>query len=178
MRRKDRAMTKKRAWQIVDEAPFAVLSMNCPETGPYGLAISPVRLGENIYIHGAPQGKKIDCLSANARVSMVFVGKVRVPSAISPETYREYQEKGHLPKLMSSKFTTEYESAIIRGKAIPVEEDKEKREVLRAISQRYTPGNMAYADQAIDMSLKRTAVFRIELEEISGKEKVLDPSLR
>ena len=70
-------------------------------------------------------------------------------------------------------FTTGYESACIRGIAEEVISDEEKIEALRLLCERHTPSNMAAFDQAVKASLKRTAVWRVTITEISGKRKVL-----
>ena len=57
-------------------------------------------------------------------------------------------------------FTTGYESACIRG-------------IAELLCERHTPSNMAAFDQAVKASLKRTAVWRVTITEISGKRKVL-----
>lgn len=178
MRRKDRKIDEDVAWRIVDKAEYAVMSMVDYEGHPYGVPISPARIGEMLYIHGARQGKKMGCLHAHKEVSLCFVGDVRVPSPISDAQILEHRVYNKLAALMSSKFTTEYESVIISAEASLVSDEMEKRQALRAISQRYTPENMAYADEAIDLSLIRTAIFRLKVRSITGKHKILAENMR
>ena len=71
-------------------------------------------------------------------------------------------------------FTTEFESAIVRGVAVEVEDDAEKVHALRLLCQRHTSTNMAEFDDAIVKSLSRTAIWRIDISEISGKRKKYD----
>ncbi len=49
-----------------------------------------------------------------------------------------------------------------------------KIHALRLICQRHTPANMAEFDEAIRRSLPRTAIWRIEIREITGKRKKFD----
>ena len=58
MRREDRARDADFAWAVFDQASHSVLSMRDGEGG-YGVPISPARIGEAVYFHGAPEGKKL-----------------------------------------------------------------------------------------------------------------------
>ncbi len=71
------------------------------------------------------------------------------------------------------KFTTAFESAVVKGKAEQVTDSQEKIEALRAICLRYTPENMAQFGQAIAHSLNVTDVWRISMDEVTGKAKVV-----
>ena len=115
------------------------------ETGvPYAVPLSIARMGDKIYFHCAYEGEKVEVLKYNSKVCVVCVGRVE------PAT---------------DKFTTAYESAIIRGTAMQVDDITEKVNALRAICQRYTPLNMAAFDRAIEKSLTRTAVWSITIED-------------
>ena len=76
----------------------------------------------------------------------------------------------------TDKFTTEFESAVIRGNACEVTDDDEKIHALRLICQRHTPANMEQFDAAIEKSLARTGVWKIDIAEITGKRKKYDSS--
>lgn len=153
MRRKDREMSREFALDVVDKCEYAVISMIEPEGLPYCLPITIARDGEYVYFHCGPEGLKVDCLKANPEVCMTCVG----------DTQRA-----------TDKFTTEFESAVLRGKAEEVLEDDEKVHALRIICERHTPANMAEFDKAIEKSLFRTAVWRIRIREITGKRKKYD----
>lgn len=149
MRRADREMPKEFALEIVDKCPYAIISMIDCDT-PYAVPVSIARSGDSIYFHCAKEGRKTNVLTSYPRVSIVCVGNV-TPS--------------------SDKFTTEYESAIIAGNARQVIKDEEKVKALRLICERYTPSNMDKFDTAIEKSLSRTAVWKVDIVSISGKRK-------
>lgn len=153
MRRKDREMPKEFAECIADKCEYAVLSMVDTLNMPYCVPISIVREGEHIYFHSALDGFKIDCLRRNANVCIACVG----------DTYRPH-----------NKFTTEYESAIIKGVAVEITDNAEKIHALKKLCERHTPTNMDNFDTAIENSLFRTAVWRIDVTEITGKRKKYD----
>lgn len=150
MRRTDREMGKDFALEIADKCEFASLSMLTPSNSPYCIPLSIVREENAIYFHCAKNGLKTDCLKTNPQVCLVCVG----------DTLRA-----------ESEFTTEYESAIIRGRAQEILKDEDKIHALRLLCERHTPANMAAFDEAIQGSLHRTAVWRIEITEITGKRK-------
>jgi hypothetical protein len=74
-------------------------------------------------------------------------------------------------QVQQDRFTTLYESAVAFGTAMEVTVDGEKIEALRLLCQRHTPGNMENFDRAIDASLQRTAIWKIDVETITGKAK-------
>lgn len=152
MRRKDREKDEAFALQMVDKCKFATVAMVTPEGKPYCVPLSIVRVGNLIYFHSAMKGEKIDNLKANPQICMACVGDVEP---------------------LKDKFTTAFESAVVKGKAEQVTDSQEKIEALRAICLRYTPENMAQFDQAIAHSLNVTDVWRISMDEVTGKAKVV-----
>lgn len=153
MRRKDREMDKDFALYVTDKCEYAHMAMITPDGKPYCVPISIVRDGNFIYFHTAKAGGKIEALSKNPYVCLSCVG----------DTLRA-----------KDKFTTEFESSIIRGTAVEVTDDEEKIHALRILSIRHTPTNMAEFDDAISKSLNRTGVWKIEIEDITGKRKKYD----
>lgn len=148
MRRKDRERDAAFAWEVFERAPFAVLSLR-DGAGGYGVPISPARIGEAVYFHCAQTGKKLDCLAQWPQASLTAC------EAIGPDY-----------------FGYKYRSAILRGEVFPVEDEAEKVEALRAISQRYCPGDMADFDAYIAPRMKVTAIYRMDVAEITGKERM------
>lgn len=153
MRRKDREMPPEFAYYVADKCEYASLSMVDIKGNPYCVPITIARDDRNIYFHSAQDGAKIRCLKNNPLICMVCVG----------DTFRT-----------PDNFTTEFESAIIRGIASEVTEDREKIHALRLICQRHTPANMHRFDAAVEKSLSRTAVWKLEIQEITGKRKKYD----
>lgn len=150
MRRKDRQMPEEFAWQVVDKCEYAFLAMTAEDGSPYGLPVTIVRDGDAVYFHSAMEGRKVRCLRQHPSVCLTCVGDTQV---------------------QQDRFTTLYESAVAFGTACEVTEDAEKIKALRLLYQRHTPENMAGFDAAVQASLKRTAIWRITVEEITGKAK-------
>lgn len=150
MRRKDRQMPEEFAWEVVDKCEYAFLAMTAEEGSPYGLPVTIVRAGNAVYFHSAMEGRKVTCLRLHPRVCLTCVG----------DTERQ-----------KDRFTTLFESAVAFGTAAEVTEEAEKIKALRLLCQRHTPSNMGAFDKAVAASLKRTAIWKITVEEISGKAK-------
>lgn len=152
MRRKERQATQEQATLWLRESEFAVLCMNDADGKPYGVPISPVLVDNTVYFHCAPDGKKLECIAFQPDVCLVCADGV-VPI---PEQY-----------------STAFHSAIAFGTASIVQDEAEKIEALRLICEKYAASNMAGFDEAISRSLHRTWIVRIDLSQITGKQKKL-----
>lgn len=169
MRRKDREMDSQFGRQIIDKADYGVLSMIDDEK-PYGLPLSIVRNEDVLYFHSAKEGRKVEVLGNNSNVSVVFVGDNKIPE-YSPTQLEEIENDA--TKAMQL-FTTEFESAIVTGTVDLVVDEAEKIEAMRLICEKYTPDKMRHFDSAIHSGLKRTNVYRIEIDNIAAKRKKYD----
>lgn len=112
---------------------------------PYVLPLNFVRQGQAIYIHCDLQGRKLDCIRQNPRVAFTLMTDVTIDR---------------------KKSTTYFKSLCGKGTACIIEDEAEKGRVLDAIAQRYA----ALCPQpAPKSSIKRTAIVRIDIEELTGK---------
>lgn len=147
MRRSDREISIFQTRQILEKAEYGVLSMASPDGEPYGVPMNFSFEKDCIYFHCAPEGKKIDLLCANERVSFCVVGRT---------------------ELMPEKFGTKYESVICTG---IVEEifDEEKREGLVMLVRKYAPDHFQKGLDYIDKLIDTARVFKINLETLTGK---------
>ena len=147
MRRNDRAIGIEEARSLLEAAEYGVLSMAGPDGVPHGIPLNFSLAGDSIYFHCAPEGKKIDILSANTRVSFCVVGSTQV---------------------LPDKFGTKYESAIATGL---VEElfDAEKQQGLVLLVKKYSPDHVKEGLEYIDQLIAKAKVFKIRLESITGK---------
>lgn len=138
------------ALELADICSYGTVAMTDESGLPYAVALSLVRDGKCLYFHCAMEGKKTDSLRKNPRVCVSFVDGVEA---------------------VLGKFTTRYKSAVMRGTAYEVCGRKEKIQALRILCEKLTPDNMHDFDNAVERSLDRTAVWRIDIEEVSAKEK-------
>ena len=153
MRRNDRRQDRAFSLALIDRCTHGVAALSTGEDAPYCLPLSLVRVGDCLYFHCAREGRKIQLLRRDPRVCVTFVGE-DAPTFEAPANY-----------------TTLFQSAIVTGTASEVLDREEKIAALRALCQKLTPGFMEHFDRAVEQSLEVTAVWRIEMDEISGKAK-------
>jgi nitroimidazol reductase NimA-like FMN-containing flavoprotein (pyridoxamine 5'-phosphate oxidase superfamily) len=150
MRRKEREMPREFAEELIDKSVFGVMATVGSDGMPYSVPLSFAREGNELYFHCAREGHKIDNMKNFNRVCVSFVGDTSLP----PDD-----------------FTILYESAAVFGTAGELTKRDDKIHALRLICQRYTPANMAAFDEAIERSLDNTGVWKIHIDEISGKKR-------
>jgi len=152
VRRQYRLMDEERAIELLKTSEFGVLSM-VADGGGYGIPINYVWNGkDSIYIHCAPEGKKLRALAEHAKVSLCVVGKVN---------------------LLPRNFTTEYESAIFFGEAHTGLSAEERMEALHLLIDKLSADYKEIGDKYAHKSFHRTEIIRIDLTEFSGKRKVV-----
>src|SRR5574344_960393 len=96
VRRQDRLLDEETANTVLLHGEYGFLSLTQPNGDAYGLPISYVVENDTLFLHCAPEGMKLRCIETHPEVSFCVVGHTH----IIPE-----------------KFTTEYQSVILRGKA-------------------------------------------------------------
>jgi nitroimidazol reductase NimA-like FMN-containing flavoprotein (pyridoxamine 5'-phosphate oxidase superfamily) len=128
-----------------------VLAVDEGSGWPYAVPLSYVLMDGALYFHCALDGRKIDAMRANSRVCFTVTG----------ETEAVYD----------GGFSTCFESVIVQGRAMPVEDPDEKYRGLCGLAKKYLPADMDKADGDIRSSYERTALYRVSLDRISGKAK-------
>ena len=151
MRRQDRRMDEERAMELLRDSEHAVLSLVDAEGNPYGIPVNYVfERPSHLYIHCAPEGRKLRCIAHNAAVSLCMVGYTHV---------------------IPSQFTTEFESVIVTGTARVGLTDEEKMHALMLIIDKYSPDFRREGAKAVRRSFLRTEIIRIDISRFSGKQK-------
>lgn len=153
VRRKDREVNSEKAYELLKNIEYAILAtIDEDENSPYCIPFSPVVVDDYIYFHCGPEGHNIDNLRKNPNVCVTCVGDTN---------------------LVPENFTSEYESAVVKGVAEEVLEDEEKIFALRIICEKFAPSNMDNFQKAINASLNRTKIYKIKIVSITGKAKKL-----
>jgi len=146
MRRADRRLPDERAREILRDGEYGILC-TCASNEPLGTPLSYVFDGEYIWIHGAREGLMRSNLSENPRVSFTVVGDTEI---------------------LPDRYITLYESVIVKGVAELCSGDY-VMEGLILITRKYCPvvedGGRGFAERSLD----RVSVYRIKVDEISGK---------
>lgn len=150
IRRRDRLMEEKHAREILKNGEFGVISMTDATTGGgYGVPLNYVWNGENaIYIHCAPEGRKLENIAANNNVSFCITGKTHI---------------------VSGAFTTEYESIVLSGKATTDISKDERMKALRLIIDKFSPSHREKGYEYCKASFERVRIIRIDIDAWSGK---------
>lgn len=150
MRRHAQLLSEEETALILKSASSGVLAVAGDDGYPYAVPLSYVYDGEYIYFHCAVTGHKIDAIRQNPKVSFCVIAK----DDILPE-----------------KFTTQFASVIVFGKAEILTDKEEKIAALRLLAEKYSPGADG-AEREISGSLDRTGVVKIVVEHMTGKEAI------
>ena len=132
VRRRDRLLSEQRATELIRIAEYGVLSM----------------IEDSLYIHCAPEGKKLRAIAKNPNVCLCIVGDVN---------------------LLPSKFTTEYESVVIRGLARIGLDEEERLKALHLLIDKLSPEYKQLGEKYTQASFHRTEIIKIEMLQFSGK---------
>lgn len=150
VRRQDRLLDQNAAVELLSVGEYGVLSL-CGVDGAYGIPLSYAWDSEcSIYFHCAPEGKKLEYIKYNHNASFAIVGHTKV---------------------LSAKFTTEYESLIISGVVELVEDGAEKMNALELILDKYSPTDKVMGMKYAQKSLSKTVILKLTIKAVSGKSK-------
>ena len=172
MRRKDRELSPDEALDIIDSCEYSVISCVDDEGEIFSVPISPVRVGESIFVHGATAGSKAKLLQNGRKVEFVCVSFNKVPQ-LNDSELEAIKDDG---KALGGKvFTTEYKSAIAKTRAYEVTDEAKRYEIL---SQKYTAYAMSTFDVAAEYGLKNMKIYELKIESLSAKAKILPKAVK
>ena len=151
VRRQDRLLSEERAIELLRAAEYGTLSMIDENGLPYGIPVNYVwDEKDSLYIHCAPEGRKLRAIAAHPEVTFSIVGNVN---------------------LQPSKFTTEYESIVLKGKARVGLSAEERIQALVLLVEKLSPDDVEIGKKYAEKSFYRTEIIRIDVTEFSGKTK-------
>ncbi len=161
-RRRDRAVTDE-GWikAMLHRAPSGVLATST-EGQPF-LNTNLFVYDEShhaLYFHTAQAGRTRTNITANPRVCFTVSEMGRL-----------------LPARTALAFSVEYASVVVFGNVTVVEDPAEKRHGLQALLDKYFPHLHPGEDYRpiTDEELERTAVYRLNIRQWSGKQKQVEP---
>ncbi len=149
LRRAERAMADDEARELLERGEYGVLSTVSAAGEPYGVPLSYSVLDNGIYFHCALEGHKLENLAPGSRVSFCVVGRTEI---------------------LPDQFATRYESVIVSGMVTEVGGD-EKQHALEGLVAKYSPGYQPEGLRYIATDGRRTRVFRIDIDRLSGKRR-------
>lgn len=147
MRRKDRELSRDAAEEILRTGEYGVIATTNSVGYPYGVPVSYAFDGKTIWFHCAKgAGEKVKSFDRDTKVCLTVVRGIN-----------------HHP----SDFSTAFESCMVFGR---VHEAKDPHEGLRAIVSKYSPDYKTEGEAYMEKALARVAVYRIDIESVSGKK--------
>jgi uncharacterized protein len=147
LRRKERGMEESGTRELLQRGEYGVLSTCGADGVPYGVPLSYCLVNGAIYFHCAPEGHKVETIAGCGTVSFCVVGETEV---------------------LPDQFATRYQSVIVTGPAAEVFHE-EKQQALEGLVEKYSPGYRREGLKYIEAMEKRTKVFRIDIQALSGK---------
>jgi nitroimidazol reductase NimA-like FMN-containing flavoprotein (pyridoxamine 5'-phosphate oxidase superfamily) len=139
---------------LLERMPVGRLAV-ITEDGPYIVALNYLFLEGSIYFHSGQAGRKIEAVRADSRVCFLV-------DDVGAQVLWEH----------GCGISQIYRSVICFGKAEFVEDAVEKRRILERMVRKFVPANYPFSPMK-DQNIKKTAVVKIVIESMSGKENVL-----
>lgn len=144
-----RQMTDEAAKAAFVQGHHGTLSVNGDDGYPYAVPVNYVYVDGKIYVHSAKVGYKIDCIQRDSKVCFSAILDAQV-----------------VPKMVTARFT----SVVAFGRASIIEDEDERYMALKTFVDRLCgptaiPEGMAFLEKTI----ARTAIIRIDVEELKGK---------
>jgi nitroimidazol reductase NimA-like FMN-containing flavoprotein (pyridoxamine 5'-phosphate oxidase superfamily) len=162
VRREDYEVTDEK-WikGVLAQGAYGVLATS-HENQPFATPVNYLYVEEDqaLYFHGAR------------------VGRTRANMVLNPQVCFNVSEMGRLvPGETSSDFGVEYKSVTVFGRAEMVEDEEEITQALLGLMLKYFPKHVPGEDYPMPLpdELKRTAVYKINIEEWSAKELAEEP---
>lgn len=149
MRRKDREMDTDAAEKVLEKGSFGVLSVLGTDGFPYGVPVNYVIKDGFIYIHCAKEGKKLEDIASNPRVSFTVVTK---------------------SEILSHKFSTDFESVVVFGEAREYSGD-DKGSILFEFIRKYSREYLDEGSQYVERMKDATSLICVSIDRLTGKRR-------
>lgn len=136
---------------IIARCEYCSMAMIDQNNHPYVLPMNFGYADGVVYLHSAPEGKKVDILRNNKRVCLAF--------STDHELRRQNDD-------VACSYSMKYRSVLIYGKVEFIDDPTEKRRVLNILMKQYTGrDNFNYNDPAI----KNVLVYKVAAEKMEGR---------
>ena len=136
--------------EIINTAQVCHLGMADGDK-PYVLPMNFGYENKTVYLHGAPEGKKIEVLEKNKNVCITF----------DIDHHLKFRDEH-----VACSYSMRYRSVILSGKAVSINDYDEKIKCMNIIMRKYSGKDFTYNAPAI----KNIKVWKVEIEEITGKK--------
>jgi len=150
LRRSNKKMEDSEAAELLTNGEYGILSTIGEDGYPYGIPVNYAYCNNEIFIHCATEGHKIDNIKYSNKVSFCVVGGTNV---------------------VPEKFTTKFSSVIVFGRIEEALNDDKNRGLLM-ICQKYSSEYIEEANEYIQRAFEKVRVYKINIEYITGKKSV------
>lgn len=152
MRRKDREITDIEECKLILRSNnLGYLSTIGEKNTPYVVPLNYFYDGKDIYFHSATEGHKVDNIENNPKVCFCIVGKNNIDL---------------------DEFTTKYESVIVYGNAMIVEDNQTKIDILNGFMKQLGREVDVIKHYKPDFIKDKTLIVKISVERITGKRNI------
>lgn len=147
---------------VLQTASYGTLAL-CHDHKPYSLPINFVKIEDAIYFHGAKSGRKMRILQQNKNAAFSVVE----PFSLIASYFSSKEE-------LACPATHFFRSIMIEGEIAMVEAYDEKASALESLMQKLQPegGYKPLKDKTYQKAINATALFKLTIQEISGKVKL------
>lgn len=141
----------KRINTIINKCDVCYVGMVTPEGNPYVLPFNFGYDEEFIYLHSAPEGKKIETLKNNSKVCIAF----------STDYTLRYTSEN-----VACSYGMKFKSVIAYGNIVFIDDYDEKIKIFNIIMKKYTGREFTYNAPAIN----NVTVMKVKIDELSCRE--------
>ena len=149
IRRAKLALPEDVCQDILNAGSYGTFAFLGDDDYPYAVPVNYAFDGKSIYVHCAFEGHKMDAIAKHNKASFSVVEAHEV-----------------IPEDLS----TDYRSVLVFGRVQVVEDNEEKLNALHLICQKYVPHMDKSVEDYITRKAPSTAVIRMSVEHMSGKE--------
>lgn len=130
-----------------------VLALLGEDGYPYSVPLSYVYDEDRnrIYVHGANEGYKLDCIRHHAKASFCVVNK---------------------DEPIINRFDTMFRSVIAFGKIRVIDDESEKRHALTLLGEKFSIPDNTELDAYIERAWNKVTTISLDIEHITGKESI------
>ena len=151
MRRFRQKLGEEECKEILTRGREGVLALSGDDGYPYAVPLNFVYYNGALYFHCAKAGHKIDALRKDGRASFCVIDKADV---------------------VQEKYTTFFRSVIAFGIIREVEDDSEKYEAVKVLTEKYCPDYAEKIPAEIEKEWNRLNILKLSIEHLSGKQAI------
>jgi nitroimidazol reductase NimA-like FMN-containing flavoprotein (pyridoxamine 5'-phosphate oxidase superfamily) len=148
MRKHKRQLSLEETKDILVRGKEGVLGTLSKHGYPYTVPVNYVYFNDAIYFHSALEGEKIDNIKEYNKVSFTVITK---------------------DTILAEKFSTDFESAIVFGRAELISPSKE---ILMELIKKYSSDFLESGHKYVEKSFQSTQLVKITIDHMTGKKRM------